>query len=91
MQASVRRARNLLFGSTMILIALGIVMIYSASAIYAYDTMGDSGYFIKRHFVYLAIGAALMTVTSRIDYKKLRKHAKNALIAIFSSDLVERI
>ncbi len=81
MQDSVRRARNLLFGSTMILIAIGIVMIYSASAIYAYDTMSDSGYFIKRHFVYLAVGGVLMALASRADYKKLRKHAKTALIA----------
>ena len=69
------RARTLLLGSTMILLGLGIVMIYSASAIYAFDRMGDSGYFIKRHLAYLVGGVMLAFWTASIDYKGLRKHA----------------
>ena len=53
------KARNLLVGSALVLLSIGVVMIYSASAIYAFENMGDSGYFIKRHLVYLVAGAAL--------------------------------
>ena len=69
------RARALLLGSAMILLALGLVMIYSTSAIYAFDRYGDSAFFIKRHLVYLVIGTALAFWTSSADYRGLRKHA----------------
>ena len=42
-----------------ILVAIGIVMIYSSSSIYALDKMGDSAYFLKRHLVYVFAGLAL--------------------------------
>ncbi|OIO39600.1 MAG: putative lipid II flippase FtsW [Candidatus Omnitrophica bacterium CG1_02_46_14] len=69
------RARNLLIGSAIVLLSIGIVMIYSASAIYALDRMGDSAYFIKRHLAYLAVGTALAFWTASMDYGSLRKHA----------------
>lgn len=74
------RARTLLFGSAVILIAIGVVMIYSASAIYAYDKMGDSAYYLKRHLFYLALGAGLCVVFSRVRIPALRTHAKQILI-----------
>lgn len=63
----------------MILTAIGIVMIYSASAIYANEQMKDSAYFLKRHLVYLSIGAVLAYLASAINYRLLRKHAKKIL------------
>ena len=76
-----RRARVLVFGSTAILIAIGIVMIYSASAIYAFEKMKDSAYFLKRHLVYLALGAFLAVTAAKVDYQKLRRFAKPILIS----------
>lgn len=75
------RARSLLFGSAVILIAVGIVMIYSASAIYAMDKMKDPNYFLIRHLVYLGMGTFLSWVASKVNYQALRKHAKHVLIA----------
>ncbi len=75
------RARNLLFGSAVILIAVGIVMIYSASAIYAFERMKDSLYFLKRHLVYLGIGAVLSYFMTTVNIQALRKHAKPILIS----------
>ncbi len=75
-----RRARVLLFGSAVILIAVGVVMIYSASAIYAFEKMKDSLFFLKRHLVYLGIGVVLASFLSSVDYKAYRKHAKPILI-----------
>ena len=76
---ALRRARALLFGSAAILIAVGIVMIYSASAIYAYDQYGDSAYFFKRHVVYVFFGALLGLFAYSTDMERLRKHAKQIL------------
>ncbi len=76
-----RRARTLLFGSASVLIALGVVMIYSASAIYAHERMRDSFYFLKRHLVYLGLGVFFAYFTASVDYKNLRRYAKAILIA----------
>ena len=76
---AVRRARSLLFGSSCILIAVGIVMIYSASAIFASDKMGDSAYFLKRHAVYVILGGALGFMAYSADLAKLRGYSKRML------------
>lgn len=73
------RARSLLFGSASILIAIGVVMIYSASAIYAYEKMGDSAYFLKRHLVYVLAGALLGTIVASANLGFIRKHSKRIL------------
>ena len=69
------RARTLLVGSVILLLAVGVVMIYSASAIYAQDAMGDSEYFLKRHLIYLAAGVWLSFWASACDLETLRKHS----------------
>lgn len=75
-----KRAKSLLLGSTVILIAIGVIMIYSASAIYALDTMKDSTYFLTRHLLYLVIGGVISWQISKIDYQAGRKHAKKIII-----------
>lgn len=76
---ALRRARTLLFGSAVILLAIGVVMIYSASAIYAHETMKDSMFFLKRHLVYLVMGIGLSVYLSSLDLKKIRQYAKPLL------------
>jgi cell division protein FtsW len=78
---ALRSARTLLFGSAVILMAIGVIMIYSASAIYAFDKMGDSAYFLKRQIVYLAMGGFLSWLALSVNYKALRKHVKPMMIA----------
>lgn len=64
---------------TCAMICVGIVMIYSASAIYAFEYYGDSAYFLKRHLLYLLIGGMLAFFAMTFDYGKLRKFAKPIL------------
>ena len=75
MTLSMVRAKRLLLGSSMALITFGIVMIYSASAIYADETMKDSAYFLKRHLFYLTLGGGLAWWASRVNYQSLRRYA----------------
>jgi len=56
---------------TLILVSLGIVMIYSASAITAAKNFGDPYFFLKRQIVFAGLGTILMLVAMRIDYRKL--------------------
>lgn len=62
-----------------ILVCVGVVMIYSASAIYAHGSMGDSMYFLKRHLLYLLIGLAMMFIAMSMDINIIRQWAKPVL------------
>ena len=76
-------ARNIrinLFTVSIILICIGIVMIYSASSIFAAERYKDSFFFLKRHLSFLAIGLLLMFCVMGIDYRILAKFAKPLLI-----------
>jgi cell division protein FtsW len=55
-----------------ILIAVGIGMIYSASAVMAQKRFGDSAYFLKRQLAWLAVGMVFLTIFARADLKTLR-------------------
>jgi cell division protein FtsW len=76
----VRTIRINLFITTVILISVGIVMIYSASSIYAWEKYNDGLFFLKRHICFLAIGAFLTFLIMSVDYRKLKRIAKPFLI-----------
>lgn len=56
-------------------------MIYSASAAFAYERMKDSAYYLKRHLIYLLIGAGVAWVLLQKDYLILRKYANLLLLS----------
>jgi cell division protein FtsW len=68
---------------TLILVCVGIVMIYSASAIYAFENMGDSSYYLKRHLIYVFIGFLSALTVMSFDYRHLKKAAKPMVLCSF--------
>ena len=66
-----------------ILVCIGIVMIYSASAIYAHEARGDSAYYLKRHLFYIIVGCTLCALAMSVNYMQLRKLAKPLLLVSF--------
>jgi cell division protein FtsW len=66
--------------TTVLLVAIGIVMVFSASFYYSDQRWGDSLYFFKRQSLWAVIGFAAMFVASRIDYSKLQKYSRLFLI-----------
>jgi len=77
------QTRTNLAAITIILLCVGIVMIYSASAIYAFENLGDSAYYLKRHLFYVCIGMLLTLFMMAIRYESLRKAAKPLLLISF--------
>lgn len=75
-----RNIRLNLFIITVILICIGIVMIYSASSIYAWETYKDGFFFLKKHLCFLVIGAFLTFLAMSIDYNSLKKWAKPIML-----------
>jgi len=76
-----RSARNSIFLIVAILSAIGVVMIYSASAIYAEEKMGDSLYFLKRHLIYFVIGLGMMVLAMGVNINTLKRLSKPMIIS----------
>ncbi len=62
-----------LLAVTVALALIGLVMVFSASAIVAGNRFHDSGFFLKRQIAWLAFGFLLMHLTSHIDYTLWKK------------------
>lgn len=62
-----------LFLVILLLLAIGSLMVFSASSAYAQKRYGDGNYFILRQTVFALLGVALMLFVSRIDYRFLHK------------------
>jgi cell division protein FtsW len=77
------RSDPLLFISVLMLTALGVVMVYSSSAIFAQMRFHDSRHFLTRNFVWVTLGLVAMAVTMRLDYRLYRRLAYPVLGAAF--------
>lgn len=65
------------------LLGLGMVLIYSSSAVYATASHGSATYFLKRNVLYALLGLIAMYVGWRIDYRWYRKWTYPILICTF--------
>ena len=59
----------------MLVLAVGLICLFSAGYSYAYYWEEDSYYFIKRQLIFAAIGVAAMLFASMIDYHILHRFA----------------
>jgi len=75
----VRNLRINLFAISFILICVGVIMIYSASSIYAWERYKDSFFFLKRHLIFLGLGAIVTFFVMTIDYRKFKRFARPLL------------
>lgn len=64
----------LLLAAALTLLILGVVMVYSASVIWAEQNLGRPLYFFHRQLLWAVIGLASMTFFSRTDYNRLREY-----------------
>lgn len=80
---------RIIFVSTYTLIALGIVMTYSASAVYAERVYSDPHHFLIRQLIYAVVGTLLLFFTASVPVGFWKRHARAMiLIAIFFLTLV---
>jgi cell division protein FtsW len=70
-----------LLGAVFALGALGLVMVYSSSAVAAASRTGDGAYYLKRQLVAAALGVLAMTAVLKVGYRRLAPLAYPALIA----------
>ncbi len=62
-----------LLSLVLILVLFGLIMIYSASAIWAEQHLGQSFYFFKRQLFWAVFGIGVMGLISRLNYNQYRE------------------
>jgi cell division protein FtsW len=72
-----------LFGLVVALCSIGVVMVYSASAIIATDRFHDPLFFLKKQFFWAVLGFAGLWVAMRVDYRGLERLVAPLLVASF--------
>lgn len=74
---------SVVFYTTMTLVFIGIIMVFSASYIQAAFKHHDAFYFLKRNVVYAVLGFIGMMIMSRVEYTFWKKNAtKIGIIAV---------
>jgi cell division protein FtsW len=68
---------------TFLLLAIGLIMVYSASAIWAEYKFDDSFFFAKRQMLFAGVGIAAMFFIMNIEYWTWKTWAKLLLIICF--------
>lgn len=82
----IKRARKMgeidygIFYTVILLVAIGVVMVYSASSYYAMFINKDSMYYLKRQLAWVVIGMIAMMFTMSFDYHKLKKYTITMMI-----------
>jgi cell division protein FtsW len=66
------KSDRLLFLTTLVLVAVGVVMVYSASKVLAAEQYGQPNLFLKKQVLFAALGLAAMFVAMRVDYQLYR-------------------
>ena len=75
-----RRSDRTILLLALLLVAIGLGMIYSASGVLAHKRFGDASYFFKRQLLWLAVGLVCMLVVARTDLGTLRRWALPVLL-----------
>ncbi len=65
------------------LVAIGLVMVFSASSVTSLEDYGDKFHFFKRQVIFAVLGAFGMLFFTMLDYRRLEALAMPALIVAF--------
>lgn len=68
---------------TFALLTVGLVMVYSASAIWAEYKFDDAFFFVKRQLIFAGLGIVAMFFIMNIDYWVWKQYSKPIIIACF--------
>ncbi len=71
-----------LVGVVVLLLSLGVVMVYSASAIVAADRFHDPSFFLKKQLFWAVLGAGCLLGALRVDYRRLERWGVPILAAV---------
>lgn len=61
---------------TLLLVTCGLIMVFSASQVWAQDKFNDGFYFFKRQLFFAALGLIMMGIMSKVHVSRLRYYSK---------------
>jgi cell division protein FtsW len=67
------KSDRILFLTTILLVAVSIVMVYSASAVMADDKLGQPYFYLIKQLLWATLGVALLRLVMRVDYRVYRE------------------
>src|SRR6516164_7249835 len=70
----------LLLAAVLLLVGLGLVMVYSASAVTAQEKLGDSFHYLKRQAVAACLGLLAMATAMKLGYRRMARLALPLLL-----------
>jgi len=73
---------TVLITAVVVLCSLSVVMVYSASSVYAQKAFGNTWAILARHGVYVAIGAALAVTAARLPLRVWRDRLAGLLLTV---------
>jgi cell division protein FtsW len=73
------------FVPVVVLTGVGVVMVYSASAIVAHEWFADSAFFLKRQVLWAVLGLVALGLVQRVHYLRLRPLAPVLLAAALAA------
>jgi len=66
-----------------LILTIGLIMVYSASAVLAFHEFGDRFYYVKRQMLFAALGVGALVFTMNVHYSLWKKWAPAALLVCF--------
>ena len=69
------KSDKILFMATLLLICVSVVMVYSASAVYAMEKYREPYFFLVRQAMWAALGTAMLGIIMRVDYRLYKQPA----------------
>jgi cell division protein FtsW len=63
------KSDKVLFIATLLLVCVSVVMVYSASAVWAQQKLGKPDLFLTKQALWAVLGLAVLGVTMRVDYR----------------------
>jgi cell division protein FtsW len=66
------KSDRVLFTAALLLICSSIVMVYSASAVVAFERLDQPYYFVTRQALWAVLGLTLLALVMRVDYRSYR-------------------
>ncbi|SDY76006.1 cell division protein FtsW [Evansella caseinilytica] len=73
----------LLIAAMLCLLTIGLIMVYSASAVWAEHNFDDSFFFLKRQLFFAVLGIVSMLFMTNVDYWTWRKFTKTIMLTCF--------
>ncbi|NIK68455.1 MULTISPECIES: stage V sporulation protein E [unclassified Paenibacillus] len=72
-----------MIASIALILTIGLVMVYSASAVLAFHEFGDKFYYVKRQLIFAVLGVGALLFTMNANYLIWKNWAKAALLICF--------